>query len=147
MHTVFYFYIFIIVLCWTLNPFIKKVLLTNVGKSEYLVINHVFITLFVLIYFLFMFSRNKCDINCIRNLSKREIGLLTLGAISSLLGTLMLIHLISYSDVSYAIAHIQPIVISLTLIIGYLVFNETLDAYKVSGISLVVLGLIILNKH
>jgi uncharacterized membrane protein len=147
MHTVVYFYIFIIVLCWTLNPFIKKVLLTNVGKSEYLVINHVFITLFVLIYFLFMFSRNKCDINCIRNLSKREIGLLTLGAISSLLGTLMLIHLISYSDVSYAIAHIQPIVISLTLIIGYLVFNETLDAYKVSGISLVVLGLIILNKH
>ena len=147
MHTVVYFYIFIIVLCWTLNPFIKKVLLTNVGKSEYLVINHVFITLFVLIYFLFMFSRNKCDINCIRNLSKREIGLLTLGAISSLLGTLMLIHWISYSDVSYAIAHIQPIVISLTLIIGYLVFNETLDAYKVSGISLVVLGLIILNKH
>ena len=147
MHTVVYFYIFIIVLCWTLNPFIKKVLLTNVGKSEYLVINHVFITLFVLIYFLFMFSRNKCDINCIRNLSKREIGLLTLGAISSLLGTLMLIHLISYSDVSYAIAHIQPIVISLTLIIGYLVFNEALDTYKVIGISLVVLGLIILNKH
>ncbi len=147
MHTVVYFYIFIIVLCWTLNPFIKKVLLTKVGKSEYLVINHVFITLFVLIYFLFMFSRNKCDINCIRNLSKREIGLLTLGAISSLLGTLMLIHLISYSDVSYAIAHIQPIVISLTLIVGYLVFNETLDAYKVSGIALVVLGLIILNKH
>ncbi len=147
MNAVVYFYIFIIVLCWTLNPFIKKVMLSKVGKPEYLVINHVFITLFVLIYFLYMFSRNKCDIKCIRNLSKREIGLLTLGAITSLLGTLMLIHLISYSDVSYAIAHIQPIVISLTLIIGYLVFNESLDAYKVSGIALVVLGLIILNKH
>ena len=147
MNAVVYFYIFIIVLCWTLNPFIKKVMLSKVGKPEYLVINHVFITLFVLIYFLYMFSRNKCDIKCIRNLSKREIGLLTLGAITSLLGTLMLIHLISYSDVSYAIAHIQPIVISLTLIIGYLVFNESLDAYKVLGIALVVLGLIILNKH
>ena len=147
MNTLVYFYIFIIVLCWTLNPFIKKVILNKVGKSEYLVINHIFITLFILLYFLYMFSQNKCDIKCIKSLNNKELGLLTLGAITSVLGTLMLIHLISYSDVSYAIAHIQPIVISLSLIIGYLVFNESLDTYKVTGISLVVLGLIILNKY
>ena len=59
----------------------------------------------------------------------------------------MLLHVVSSADVSYAIAHIQPIVISLTLIIGYLVFNESLTTHKVFGIALIVCGLIILNKQ
>ena len=147
MDYIVYFYILIVVLCWTFNPFIKKVLLTKVGKPEYLVLNHLFITLFILIYFLYMFSQNKCDLACIKSLNKKEISLLSLGAITSILGTLMLLHVVSSADVSYAIAHIQPIVISLTLIIGYLVFNESLTTHKVFGISLIVIGLIILNKQ
>ena len=147
MNYLIYFYILIIVLCWTFNPFIKKVLLNKIGKPEYMVLNHIFITLFILIYFLYMFSKNKCDLSCIKSLSKKDISLLSLGAITSILGTLMLLHLVSKSEVSYAIAHIQPIVISLTLIIGYLVFNETLSILKVFGITLIVLGLIILNKN
>ena len=94
-----------------------------------------------------MFSRNKCDLSCLRSLSKKEISLLSLGAITSILGTLMLLHVVSTADVSYAIAHIQPIVISLTLVIGYLIFNEQLTKYKVLGIALIVSGLIILNKN
>ena len=147
MEYLVYFYILIVVLCWTFNPFIKKTLLTKIGKPEYLVINHIFITLFILIYFLYMFSRNKCDLSCLRSLSKKEISLLSLGAITSILGTLMLLHVVSTADVSYAIAHIQPIVISLTLVIGYLIFNEQLTKYKVLGIALIVSGLIILNKN
>ena len=147
MNYLVYFYILIIVLCWTFNPFIKKVLLTKIGKPEYLILNHLFITLFILLYFLYMFSKNKCDLSCIRSLSKKELSLLSVGAVTSILGTLMLLHLVSTADVSYAIAHVQPIVISLTLIIGYLVFNERLTKYKVFGIALIVSGLIILNKN
>ncbi len=147
MNYLVYFYILIIVLCWTFNPFIKKILLNKIGKSEYLILNHLFITLFILLYFLYMFSRNKCDLSCIRSLSKKELSLLSVGAVTSILGTLMLLHLVSTADVSYAIAHVQPIVISLTLVIGYLVFNERLTSAKVFGISLIVIGLIILNKN
>ena len=42
MNYLIYFYILIIVLCWTFNPFIKKVLLNKIGKPEYMVINHSF---------------------------------------------------------------------------------------------------------
>lgn len=147
MNYLVYFYILIIVLCWTFNPFIKKVLLNKIGKPEYLILNHLFITLFILIYFLYMFSKNKCDLSCIKSLSKKELSLLSVGAVTSILGTLMLLHLVSTADVSYAIAHVQPIVISLTLVIGYLVFNERLTSAKVFGISLIVIGLIILNKN
>jgi len=94
-----------------------------------------------------MFSLNKCDLACIKSLSKKDLSLLTLGAITSILGTFMLLHVVSSTEVSYAIAHIQPIVISLTLVLGYLVFNESLTSLKVFGISLIVLGLIIINKQ
>ena len=147
MNYLVYFYILIVVLCWTFNPFIKKVLLTKVGKPEYMVLNHLFITIFILLYFLYMFSLNKCDLACIKTLSKKDISLLTLGALTSILGTFMLLHVVSSTEVSYAIAHIQPIVISLTLVLGYLVFNETLTAPKVFGISLIVLGLIVINRQ
>ncbi len=147
MNYLVYFYILIVVLCWTFNPFIKKVLLNKIGKPEYMVLNHLFCTLFILLYFLYMFSLNKCDLACIKSLSKKDLSLLTLGALTSILGTFMLLHVVSSTEVSYAIAHIQPIVISLTLVLGYLVFNETLTAPKVFGISLIVLGLIIINKQ
>ena len=94
-----------------------------------------------------MFSLNKCDLACIKSLSKKDLSLLTLGAITSILGTFMLLHVVSSTDVSYAIAHIQPIVISLTLVLGYLVFNEKLTSPKVFGILLIVLGLVVINRQ
>ena len=78
MNYLVYFYILIVVLCWTFNPFIKKVLLTKIGKPEYMVLNHLFCTLFILLYFLYMFSHNKCDLACIKSLSKKDLSLLTL---------------------------------------------------------------------
>ena len=55
-------------------------------------------------------------------------------------------NLINNTDVSYAIAHIQPIVISLTIILGFVFFNEKITYSKVIGIILVITGLIIINS-
>ena len=44
------------------------------------------------------------------------------------------------------VAHIQPLVISLTFVIGYLFFSENITVNKVIGVSLVILGIIFLNK-
>ena len=40
-----YFYIFVIVLCWTLNPFIKKMVMKKMDPNEYLIMNHSVVTI------------------------------------------------------------------------------------------------------
>jgi uncharacterized membrane protein len=69
-----------------------------------------------------------------------------LGALTSILGARLLLSIIQYNDVSFMVAHIQPLVISLTFVIGYLFFSENITLNKVIGVSLVILGILFLNK-
>ena len=45
MIALIYFYIFVIVLCWTLNPFVKKLLMKKMDGNEYLILNHSVVTI------------------------------------------------------------------------------------------------------
>lgn len=141
-----FIYIFIVVLCWTLNPFIKKRVLNKLNANEYLIVNHMIVTLFILLYFYYIFKNNKCDINCLKKLDKYDLLLIIIGGVTTILGSFLLMNLINNTDVSYAIAHIQPIVISLTIILGFVFFNEKITYSKVIGIILVITGLIIINS-
>lgn len=144
MNTIF-LYILIIVLCWTFNPFLKKTVMKKLTASEYFVVNHFVITVFVLFYFFYLFNNGKCDINCLMNLEKKEVMYLILGAVTTILATVMLLYLINLKDVSYVIAHIQPVVIALTVVVGYMFFSENITKTKIFGISLVILGLVLMN--
>jgi uncharacterized membrane protein len=144
MNTLF-FYILIIVLCWTFNPFLKKTVMKKMTASEFFVINHFVITIFVLFYFFYLFNNGKCDINCIMNLDRKEILYLVLAAITTIIATVILLYLINLKDVSYVIAHVQPVVIALTVVVGYMFFSENITRLKIFGISLVILGLVLMN--
>lgn len=146
MNTIF-LYILIIVLCWTFNPFLKKTVMKKMTASEYFVVNHFVITVFVLFYFFYLFNNGKCDINCLMNLEKKEVMYLILGAVTTILATVMLLYLINLKDVSYVIAHIQPVVIALTVVVGYMFFSENITKTKIFGISLVILGLVLMNMN
>ena len=148
MHLTVLSYFVLVILCWTLNPFIKKIVLKKgkMNTDEYFVINHLVVTAILIVYFVFLFNSRKCDTNCIKNLDRYDMMYILLGAITSILGARLLLSIINYSDVSYMVAHIQPIVIALTFIIGYLFFSEQITIYKLIGVSLVILGILFLNK-
>lgn len=141
-------YFILVILCWTFNPFIKKMVLKKgkINTDEYFVINHLVITAILIVYFVFLFNNRKCDTNCIKSLDRYDAMYILLGSITSILGARLLLSIINQSDVSYMVAHIQPIVIALTFIIGYLFFSESVTVYKLIGVSLVVLGILFLNK-
>jgi uncharacterized membrane protein len=111
-----------------------------------MMINHTIITILILGYFIYLFSKNKCDINCLNKLSKKDYAIVVIGAITTILATLLLLYLVAETEVSYAIAHIQPVVIALTVILGYVLFNEKMSLMKIAGIVLILIGLIFLNK-
>ena len=119
----------------------------KITANEYMIINHAIITLLIIGYAIYLFNNNKCDIKCLKKLTKTDYSMIFLGAITTILATLMLLYLIAETEVSYAIAHIQPIVIAFPVIVGYLVFNEKMSMTKITGIALILFGLLLLNKN
>lgn len=148
MNNIFYLYLLIIVLCWTLNPFIKKIILKSqkLNTDEYFVLNHLFVTIILGFYFFYLFKKKKCSPNCLKQLSLYDYLFIFLGAISSILAARLMISIIKSEDVSFLIAHVQPMVIGLTFLIGYMFFSENITIHKVLGVSLIILGLILMNK-
>ena len=57
-----------------------------------------------------------------------------------------MISIIKTEEITFLIAHIQPMIIALTFLIGYMFFSEHITTTKVLGISLIILGLIFINK-
>lgn len=145
MYSLIYFYIAIIVLCWTLNPFIKKAVMKKIDANEYLLINHSIITILLLFYFVYLLKKKKCDVNCIKSLSKNDLALVFLGGVTTVLSTLMLLYLVQSSEVSYVMSHVQPIVILLSFILGYFIFKESLTIQKGIGGILIIAGLLAFN--
>ena len=147
-HNKLYFYLLLIILRWTLNPFIKKKVLKNnkINSDEYFAINHTFVTIIILVYLYFLFTNKKCDYNCFKKLNIYDYLYIFVGSITSILGARLLLTLIQFKEVSYLVSSIQPLVISLTLIVGYLFFNENISLLKLLGITLIISGLICINK-
>ena len=72
MYSLTYFYIFVIVLCWTLNPFIKKILMNKMDANEYLIINHSIVTIVIVFYLIYLLTKKRCNFECLNKLSKKE---------------------------------------------------------------------------
>ena len=135
-------------MCWTLNPFIKKIVLKGkkLNIDEYFIINHLVVTLILGGYFFYLFKNKKCSPNCFRKLDKYDYLYITLGAVTSILGARLLFSIIKKEDISYVVANIQPMVIGLSFVIGYMFFSENITLTRLMGVSLIILGLICINK-
>ena len=138
----------LVVLCWTFNPFIKKKILktTTLKVDEYFVINHFVITILLIGYFIYLYKKKECSPECIKQLTRYDCFYILLGSITSILGARLLLYLIKTNDISFMVAHIQPLVILLSFLIGYLFFMEKMNMYRIFGGVLVIIGIILLNK-
>ena len=114
--------------------------------DEYFVINHFVITVLLIGYFIYLYQKRECSPNCIKQLTRYDCLYILLGSITSILGARILLYLIKTNDISFMVAHIQPLVILLTFLIGYLFFMEKMSMYRILGGVLVIVGLILLNK-
>ena len=147
MDNILYLYLGIIVICWTLNPFIKKKVLKNnkLNSDEYFIINHIIVSLILIIYFYSLFKKKKCSLLCLSKLDKYDYLYILMGSLTSILAARLLLSLIKNKEITFLIANIQPMIIFLTFIIGYIFFSEHITLYKIIGISLIIIGLLLLN--
>ena len=143
-----YVYLIMLILLWTMNPFIKKKIMGNIDNEMYFFINHIIVTVFVLIYFFYRLMNRDSKLSFVKigDLSKEDKTYLVIGGIVSVLASRLLPYIISLNkDVTYLISNIQPVVILLTAIIGFAFFNEHIDTKKLIGIGLIIIGLLFMN--
>lgn len=141
-----YFLLFLLVIFWTINPFMKKNASQKLTSGEYLVFNHALCSIIVIIYFIYLIYHKQCDIECLKKLSTKDVLYSLLAAITTIGSSLVLINLIQNNNVSYIIPQIQPLVILSTIITGYLFFGENVDMQKILGVCMIIIGLFIINN-
>ena len=143
-----YVYLIRLILLWTMNPFIKKKIMGNIDSEMYFFINHIIVTVFVIIYFFYRLINKESKFSFVKigELSKEDKTYLVVGGIVSVLASRLLPYIISLNkDVTYLISNMQPVVILLTAIIGFAFFNEKIDTKKLMGIGLIIMGLLFMN--
>lgn len=135
-----------LIICWTLNPFLKKLMGSKLPANENMIFNHSLCTIIILAYTTYLLINHKCDISKIQALSKKDVMLGIVTSIITVASSLLLIKILQENEASQVMPQIQPCVLLLTLIIGYFIFNEKMTKNKMIGAGLITLGLFVINK-
>lgn len=135
-----------LIICWTLNPFLKKMMGSKLPANENMIFNHSLCTIIIIFYTSYLLITHKCDISTINKLGKKDILLGIVTSMITVASSLLLIKILEENEASQVMPQIQPCVLVLTLIIGYFIFNEKMTKNKILGTSLILGGLLVINK-
>jgi uncharacterized membrane protein len=141
-------YFIVVVTCWTMNPFIKKIILkgNKLTTDEFFVINHFVITIILFGYYIYLFKTKRCSVQCVKRLDRYDGMYILLAALTSIIAARLLLNIIRSRDISYMVANLQPLIILSTFVVGYLFFKEKISLYRLLGGVFVIIGIILLNK-
>jgi len=140
-----YALLLLLILSWTLNPFVKKKITKFLDPLEYLFINTFAVSLVTLIIFLYSLRYKKVSLTCLRKLDSNCMYWMLFGVLITIFSSYILMVLLSQYDAGYIIPHVQPLVIVLTVLTGVILFNEQINRYNIMGILCIVSGLLLLN--
>ena len=136
--------LFVLILCWTINPFLKKIVMKKLNAYEFFLYNNLIILAFLLIYMAglkLVNKKNDIQLKKIYNLNKKESLVLISGGLLSLIGAMMFLYLIKMEDITKVVSFSQSLTIILSIMIGYLFFSEKLYPKDIVGILLIVSGI------
>jgi drug/metabolite transporter (DMT)-like permease len=142
-----YLYIAIIVLCWSVNPFLKKMVNRNILPIEFNLYSNSLIIFYLILVAAYKNSYENADIsfNMMDRLGTNEIGMMVV--VSGL--TLIPSYLMSILNNNYSIsgntAVVQSLNIISTTVIGAIFMGETISLTKIGGIACTSLGIYLLQ--
>ena len=140
-----YFLLGIIIISFVLNPFANKEASKNLSSDEYFMVNQIMIAILVIIYGTYLYLNNKCDIDCLKKMNTKEIYWAIFSSVIGIVGSIALIAVLQLDEISFIMPNIQPIVILIGAVLGYYVFNESMEIFKIIGIILIICGVFCIN--
>ena len=142
-----YFGMFLVVICWVLTPFLRKIVLTTANSLDFFICTQAIVLFYIILTFLFLKFRNPNNYNfqSILNLNKRQIIMLFLAALGTYFSSIALIWLLKYNEATQIMPQLQPIVIILTILAGIFIFKEKVNFMEGVGIFFIIIGVIMVN--
>jgi drug/metabolite transporter (DMT)-like permease len=142
-----YLYVFIIVLCWSINPFLKKIITKNVQPIEYNIYSNTLVFMYLIMFSLYQNKYNMSDItiNIANKLSKNQIGIMMVVSILTLVPSYLMVVLNKKYSVSGITAVVQSLSIIATTIIGVVYMGDPINMTKIGGILMTSLGIYLLQ--
>ena len=140
-------FVALLIVCWTFDPFLKKHSMTTLSPDESLIFNKLLSAVIIGIYLLYLLFNKKCNFSKLKNITKKEVVFISASAISTFVSAIALINLLQREDVGYLMPQIQPLVILLTMCVGYFIFKEKISYYQIIGGILIIGGVFFLNKN
>lgn len=142
-----YLYVFIIVLCWSINPFLKKIITKNIQPIEYNIYSNTLVFMYLIMFSLYQNKYNMSDItvNIANKLSKNQIGIMMVVSILTLVPSYLMVVLNKKYSVSGITAVVQSLNILATTIIGVVYMGEPISMTKIGGILMTSLGIYLLQ--
>ena len=145
-----FLYLFLIIFCWSINPFLKKSITKKLSSLEYNFANSIciLIILFIIITYNNYITKNsnKINMNFISNLNFKELIILVISAGVTLLASYSFIKAIQNMDVSFVLPFTQSLTIVISTLIGVLVMNETYNYNIGFGVLLISSGVYLLTN-
>jgi len=140
-------YLIILAISWTISPFIKKLVSKKMGTDEYLLVSTTIFFIFIWLYYLYryIFLKKRLNFSVLKNFKIDDYAFLLFVVLNSVLSVIIFIKLVNMTEVSYLIPQVQCIIIALTFIIGYIIFNESFSIKKGLGIFFIILGILFIN--
>lgn len=139
----YYINIIVIIICWSVNPFLKKIVNKNITPIEYNLYNNICVLCILLLVFSRnVFSKNtNFELNMFKKLSAKEIGGLIMSSLLTLLPSYLFVTLIRTHNVSRVNSIIQSSTILAGSLIGVFFFSEPFSIYKLIGVSNIIVGI------
>ncbi len=135
----------LLVLGWTLNPFMKRRAIGKLTSMDYFIVNFLLTSLFAAFVWIYLIQSGRCQLNVFTKMTTSEIIWAVGAAVVTVLTGVALIYLVKEYEVGHIIPQIQPGVIVLTVLSGYFLFHESLSCYKCLGVGCIVIGMILIN--
>lgn len=131
-------YSIIFVLCLSISPHLKKkILMRGMDISVFKLITSAFVLLASLIFYLI----EKPDMS---KLTKLDYGWACIASIFVLLPSLMSLYLIKNNDVNSLSVYLQPLILVMTVFMGYMFFqSKKMNLHQIGAITLILLGMYI----
>ena len=142
-----YLYIAAIVLCWSVNPFLKKIVNKNITTLEFNLYSNLLIIFYLIIIAAYTnsYENSLISFNMMERLHPKEIGMMAV--VSGL--TLIPSYLMGILNRNYSISGNTAIVQSLNIIsttlIGVIFMGDTINLTKIGGIMCTSLGIYMLQ--
>ena len=135
----------LLILAFTLNPFLKKQASKHVNTFEFIIIYQIFAIFIVIGFISYLLKYKDCSLACFKKLTNTDLIWTVLAVLTGIIGSLLLLYLLKKDEVSFIIPNVQAMVILLGALIGYFIFNEKTNIYKGTGLIFIILGIICLN--